>query len=138
MSDAKVKPEIRTIPDYYGENTFSLKVMRNYLSEKAFKSLSATIKERGRLDSGIADEVADAMKSWAVAAALSAFVPGPLLAADELAKDLTSTIALLGLPCGQVVSAQRLKDNDYIATCSNKIRYHVFINADGRVVAQKQ
>ncbi|MNC87335.1 hypothetical protein D3C83_30540 [compost metagenome] len=69
---------------------------------------------------------------------LPAFLAAPSFAADTLAKDLTSTIALLGLPCGQVVSAQRLKDNDYIATCQDKNRYRVFINAQGRVVAQKQ
>jgi hypothetical protein len=42
------------------------------------------------------------------------------------------------LPCGQVVSAQRLKDNDYLATCKDKNRYRVYVNAEGRVVAQKQ
>jgi len=66
MNDPKMKPEIQAIPDYYGENTFSLKVMRNYLSEKAFKSLSATISTGGTLDPSIADEVADAMKTWAI------------------------------------------------------------------------
>ena len=77
-------------------------------------------------------------KGWALAVALSAFLSGPTIAADTLAKDLTSTIALLGLPCGQVVSAQRLKENDYIATCKDKNRYRVFINPEGRVVATKQ
>ncbi len=47
-------------------------------------------------------------------------------------------IALLGLPCGQVVSATRLKDDDHIAVCQDGNRYRVFINAEGRVVAQKQ
>ena len=63
-----------------------------------------------------------------------------LTIADDAAllKDLTSVIALLGLPCGQVVSATRLKDNDHIATCRDGNRYRVFINAEGRVVAQKQ
>lgn len=78
------------------------------------------------------------MKGWTRIVALSAFLAGPSLAADQLAKDLTSTIALLGLPCGQVVSAQRLKDNDYIATCKDRNRYRVYVNAEGRVVAQKQ
>ena len=55
-----------------------------------------------------------------------------------LLKDLTSVIALLGLPCGQVVSATRLKDNDHIATCKDGNRYRVFVNAEGRVVAQRQ
>ena len=73
-----------------------------------------------------------------LAVALSAFLSAPSLAADELSKDLTSTIALLGLPCGQVVSSQRLKDNDYIAVCKDKNRYRVFVNPEGRVVATKQ
>jgi hypothetical protein len=47
-------------------------------------------------------------------------------------------IALLGQPCGQVVSARRLNDNDHVATCSDGNRYRVFINAEGKVVAQKQ
>jgi hypothetical protein len=71
---------------------------------------------------------------------MSTLFAEPSLAADDvsLLKDLTSVIALLGLPCGQVVSATRLKDNDHIATCRDGNRYRVFINAEGRVVAQKQ
>jgi len=62
------------------------------------------------------------------------------VAADDpaLLKDLTSVIALLGLPCGKVVAATRQGDNDHVATCENGTRYRVFLNADGRVVAQKQ
>ena len=68
------------------------------------------------------------------------FFAEPLPAADDvsLLKDLTSVIALLGVPCGQVVSAKRQADNDHIATCSNGNRYRVFVNAEGRVVAQTQ
>jgi len=55
----------QTVPDYYGTNTFGLKTMRNYLSERAYKSLSATIKNNGALDPSIADEVAEAMKRGA-------------------------------------------------------------------------
>ncbi len=58
--------EVKTIADIYGENVFNLKTMRNYLSEKAFSSLKATIKEGKCIDPEIADEVADAMKSWAL------------------------------------------------------------------------
>ena len=62
------------------------------------------------------------------------------VAADDpaLLKDLTSVIALLGLPCGKVVAATRQGDNDHVATCENGTRYRVFLNAEGRVVAQKQ
>lgn len=65
---------------------------------------------------------------------------GPAYAAENaaLAKDLTTTITLLGLPCGQVVGVKRLGDNDYLATCKDKNRYRVFVNEQGRVVAQKQ
>ena len=65
---------------------------------------------------------------------------GPAFPAEDakLTKDLTATITLLGLPCGQVVSVKRLGDNEYIATCKDKNRYRVFVNAEGRVVAQKQ
>ena len=64
----------------------------------------------------------------------------PALAADDpaLLKDLTSVIALLGLPCGKVVAATRLGENDHIAACENGTRYRVYVNAEGRVVAQKQ
>ncbi|TAK92512.1 MAG: hypothetical protein EPO06_01540 [Burkholderiaceae bacterium] len=64
----------------------------------------------------------------------------PALAAEDptLNKDLTSVIALLGLPCGQVVSAITKGDNDHIAICTDGNRYHVFMNAQGRVVAEKQ
>jgi hypothetical protein len=53
-------------------------------------------------------------------------------------KDLTAVIALQGQPCGQVVSATKQGDNDYVASCQDGSRYHVFINAQGRVVVQKQ
>jgi glutamine synthetase len=55
------------VTEFYGENVFSIRTMRNYLSEKTYKSLAATICEARSLDPGIADEVADAMKTWAVA-----------------------------------------------------------------------
>lgn len=72
--------------------------------------------------------------------ALAALFAVPAPAADDAAlrKDLTSVIALLGLPCGKVVSAQKKGENDHLAVCSNGMRYRVFVNAQGRVVAQKQ
>ncbi len=78
------------------------------------------------------------VEEWTLIASIAAFCSGPTLAADTLTKDLTSTIALLGLPCGQVVSAKRQGENDYLATCSNKMHYRVYMNAQGRVVAEKQ
>jgi hypothetical protein len=71
---------------------------------------------------------------------LAALTAGPSLAAEgvPLLKDLTSVIMLLGMPCGPVVAATRMTDTDHIATCANGDRYRVYVNAGGRVVAQKQ
>ncbi|MCY7388321.1 MAG: hypothetical protein LH481_09700 [Burkholderiales bacterium] len=71
---------------------------------------------------------------------LFAFFAAQTPAAEDAAllKDLTSVIALLAVPCGQVVSAKMLKDNDHIATCKDGNRYRVYVNAEGRVVAEKK
>ncbi|MBI4309862.1 MAG: glutamine synthetase III [Candidatus Omnitrophica bacterium] len=55
------------LPEYFGQNVFSLKVMQEYLSPKAYVSIEKTVKEGGKLDPSIADEVAEAMKKWAIA-----------------------------------------------------------------------
>lgn len=55
------------LPAHFGENVFSLKVMKEMLSPKAYASIEKTIKEGGKLDASIADEVAEAMKKWAIA-----------------------------------------------------------------------
>jgi hypothetical protein len=79
-------------------------------------------------------------RASALLLALAALIAQPASAAEDAAllKDLTSVIALLGLPCGKVVSARRQGDNEHIAVCSNGMRYRVYVNAQGRVVAQKQ
>lgn len=80
------------------------------------------------------------VKAWAVTAAMLTLFIGPVRAAQDpaLLKDMTSVIALLGLPCGQVVSVIKQGDNDHIATCKDGNRYRVFLNAEGRVVAEKK
>jgi hypothetical protein len=74
------------------------------------------------------------------ALAVTAALVASAAAADDatVKKDLTAVIALQGLPCGQVTEVRTLGDNDYIASCQDGNRYHVFVNAQGRVVAQKQ
>ncbi|MFH1665081.1 MAG: glutamine synthetase III [Candidatus Omnitrophota bacterium] len=66
MNARTTNKKSEAITDYYGENVISLKVMRNYLSDTAYKSLLSTIRQGKSIDPGIADEVADAMKTWAV------------------------------------------------------------------------
>lgn len=54
------------LPDYFGQNVFSLKVMKQFLSSKAYASIEKTIKEGGKVDHAYADEIAEAMKKWAI------------------------------------------------------------------------
>ena len=81
-------------------------------------------------------------RTWASALIfpLAALFAASSPAAEDvtLLKDLTSVIILLGMPCDRVVSARRQADNDHIASCENGNRYRVYMNAEGRVVAQKQ
>jgi hypothetical protein len=64
----------------------------------------------------------------------------PSFAQDEEAikKDLTSVIALQGMPCGEVVAVKVQAQNDYLASCKDGNRYHVYENDKGRVMVEKQ
>jgi hypothetical protein len=64
----------------------------------------------------------------------------PSRAADDASvkKDLFAVITLQGLPCGEVVAVATKGDNDHIASCKDGNRYHVFLNAQGRVVVERQ
>jgi hypothetical protein len=59
------------------------------------------------------------------------------LYAADIGGDLKATIVLQGLPCDQVAQQSRNADSDYNVTCKDGNRYHVFVNAQGRVVVQK-
>ena len=80
------------------------------------------------------------MSTRSMIAVTIAILTAPAFAADDAAtrKDLTSVIALQGLPCGEVVRVETKDNNDHIATCKDKHRYHIFINSAGRVVVEKQ
>ena len=75
----------------------------------------------------------------------AAILTGTCLAATALAaddastrKDLFTVIALHGLPCGEVVRVTTRGENDHVASCKVGNRYRVFLNAEGRVVVEKQ
>lgn len=71
---------------------------------------------------------------------VAAFFAVPSFAAEDAAlkKDMTSVIALQGLPCGQVVAVKVNGENDYTCSCKDGNRYRVYMNAAGRVVVEKQ
>ncbi|MBE7003197.1 MAG: glutamine synthetase type III [Ruminococcaceae bacterium] len=54
------------IPDYFGSLVFDERVMKARLTGKVYHSLKQTIRRGERLDAGVADAVADAMRDWAV------------------------------------------------------------------------
>lgn len=54
------------ISDYYGKNVFNISTMRSYLTDEAFKSVQKARLEGHRIDRNIADQIATAMKDWAM------------------------------------------------------------------------
>jgi len=70
---------------------------------------------------------------------LAALFALPSFAADDeaLKKDLTSVIALQGLPCMQVVTVKTQAENKFLVTCKDENKYHIYLNDKGRVVVEK-
>ena len=56
-----------TVPAYFGSMVFDDRVMRAMLSSDVYASLKKTIDEGAKLESGVANAVAIAMKDWAIA-----------------------------------------------------------------------
>jgi glutamine synthetase len=55
-----------TVPELFGANVFGLDQMRARLSESAYKALRSCMEHGQELDPALADQVANAMKEWAV------------------------------------------------------------------------
>lgn len=51
---------------YFGQYVFDKKKMREFLSPEVFRALTETIETNQRLDPGLADSVALAMKNWSI------------------------------------------------------------------------
>jgi len=54
------------ISEVFGENVFHSEMMREYLPNEAYKSMMKAINSGERLDRKMADQVASAMKDWAI------------------------------------------------------------------------
>ena len=80
------------------------------------------------------------LTTWAVIVVMASLFAASSRAEEtpSVVKDLTAVIALHGQSCGQVVSAVRQGENDYLASCEDGKRYRVFTNTTGRVVVEKQ
>jgi glutamine synthetase len=66
-------PEVKTpavkISDYFGSNIFDKKKMKEYLSKEAFESISNSMDNGEPIQRDIAEQVASAMKAWAISKA---------------------------------------------------------------------
>lgn len=53
------------ITGIFGENVFTLKTARQYLSDEAYKSLSASIKSGKKIDRSMGNQIASGLRAWA-------------------------------------------------------------------------
>ncbi len=67
FSNSKIQevPESKQITTFFGENVFTLKKAREFLSDEAYKSLVSSIKNQTKIDRKMGDQIASALKSWA-------------------------------------------------------------------------
>lgn len=57
--------ESRKITTLFGENVFSVKTARDFLSDEAYKSLVGSIKGGNKIDRKMGDQIAAGLKAWA-------------------------------------------------------------------------
>lgn len=53
------------ITDIFGQNVFTLKTARQYLSDEAYKSLAASIKSGKKIDRAMGNQIATGLRAWA-------------------------------------------------------------------------
>ena len=58
-------PNSTKISPIFGENVFTLKTAREFLSEEAYKSLMASIKSGRKIDRLVANQIATGLRAWA-------------------------------------------------------------------------
>src|SRR5690348_9284559 len=49
----------------FGENVFTLKTAREFLSDEAYKSLNASVKGGKKIDRAMANQIAAGLRQWA-------------------------------------------------------------------------
>ncbi len=68
MSEFTNAPELEDskITDFYASNVFTGKIMREYLTDEAYKSLSNSVKHGLKIDRKMASQIASGMRAWAM------------------------------------------------------------------------
>lgn len=62
---AQAGPKSQKITAVFGENVFTLKTARKFLSDEAYKSLVASIRSQSKIDRKMGDQIAAGLKAWA-------------------------------------------------------------------------
>ena len=62
----RVAAPTERVAEYYGSYTFTKETMRTMLSPEAFQKISHAIESGSRVERDIADEIANALKTWAI------------------------------------------------------------------------
>jgi glutamine synthetase len=57
----------KKVSSYFGENTFSMETMQKHISKSTFEAFKTWMSEGKTISLGQANEIADAMKEWAIA-----------------------------------------------------------------------
>jgi glutamine synthetase len=65
VADGAPVPGTAKITAIFGENVFTLKTAREFLSDEAYKSLLASIKGGKKIDRAVANQIASGMRQWA-------------------------------------------------------------------------
>jgi glutamine synthetase len=65
VADGAPVPGAAKITAIFGENVFTLKTAREFLSDEAYKSLLASIKGGKKIDRAVANQIASGMRQWA-------------------------------------------------------------------------
>ncbi|PIY33955.1 MAG: glutamine synthetase type III, partial [Bacteroidetes bacterium CG_4_10_14_3_um_filter_42_6] len=61
-----VVPPSLKVSDYYGSMTFNSQTMKEYLTDEAYKVVMSAVEKGTRIDRKITDQIASAMKAWAL------------------------------------------------------------------------
>lgn len=78
IDNLRVQPDAQAgnltkITAIFGENVFTLKVAREYLSDEAYKSLQTSVKGGKRIDRSMANQISSGIRQWAEAKGVTHF-----------------------------------------------------------------
>src|SRR6478672_4861729 len=101
-NDFALKPSVK-VSAIFGENVFTLKTARKYLSDEAYKSLTSSIRGGKKIDRAVANQISAGMRQWAESKGVTHFTHWfqPLTGTTAEKHDSFFTIKSDGTPIEQ-------------------------------------